>query len=184
MSGSVSVERQLSEAELDQLLKTADSGERARRLGFVKNLYLGDSISEAISREGRSESTGYRWVHRWNDGGLDALLPSYGGGRPAKLSESEVDAFLECIERRQPVSTATVESILQTEFGVEYAAEYLPRKLEEVGLVYRPAARETVDRQAVLEAVDWDEKTPVEQTRRVPYDGRASRATAGWIVSE
>ena len=97
MGDAVSVKRWLSEAELDHQLKAADNGKRARRLGFIKNLYRGDSVTEAIVREGRSESTGYRWLHRWNDGGLDALLPDYGGGRPPKLSESEQEAFLERI---------------------------------------------------------------------------------------
>ncbi|WP_121303369.1 helix-turn-helix domain-containing protein [Haloarcula quadrata] len=184
MCDAVSVKRWLSEAELDHQLKAADSGKRARRLGFIKNLYRGDSVTEAIVREGRSESTGYRWLHRWNDGGLDALLPDYGGGRPPKLSESEQEAFLGRIASQQPVSTETVESILQTEFDVEYAAAYLPRKLEEMGLTYRPPARESVDQQEVLEAVEWDEKIPVDSTRRHPYDGQSSRHKAGWVIAE
>jgi putative transposase len=123
-------------------------------------------------------------MHQWNDGGLAGLLPDYGGGRPPKLPEEEVPVFLECVERRQPVTIDTIESILRTEFGVEYAAEYLPRKLEEIGLTYRPPARERVDREAVRDAVEWDEKESIESTRRHPYNEQSSRTEAGWVVLE
>jgi len=184
MSNSVSVIRRLSEAELDNRLKTADNTEILSRLGFIKNLYHGDTIPEAIAREGRSKSTGYRWIKDWNDGGLEALCPDQGGGRPPKLTATEQKAFRELIERHQPVSTATIKSILHSEFDVEYAADYLPRKLEAMGLRYQPPARETVDRQAVDEAIEWDEKDPVDTTRRHPYDNQSSRPKAGWRIAE
>ena len=184
MSNSVSVTRRLSEAELNEQLKTADSTEILSRLGFIKNLYQGDTISEAIAREGRSESTGYRWIKEWNDGGLEALVPEQGGGRPPKLTAAEQEAFREHIAQHQPVSMAMIKSILHSEFDVEYAADYLPRKLEELGLVYRPPARETVDRQAEVAAIEWDKKDPGDSTPRQPYDKQSSRLEAGWRIAE
>jgi len=184
MSNSVSVTRRLSEAELHEQLKAADNTAILRRLGFIKNLYHGDTISEAIAREGRSESTGYRWIRDWNDGGLEALVPDQGGGRPPKLTATEQEAFREQIERRQPVSTATIKFILHSEFDVEYAADYLPRKLEAMGLRYRPPARETVDQQAVAEVIEWDQKAPADTTRRHPYDNQSNRPKAGWHIAE
>jgi len=184
MSNSVSVIRRLSEAELDNRLKTADNTEILSRLGFIKNLYHGDTIPEAIAREGRSKSTGYRWIKDWNDGGLEALCPDQGGGRPPKLTAAEQEEFLEQIEQHQPVSTATIKSILHSEFDVAYATDYLPRKLEAMGLIYRPPARETVDRQAVVEAIEWDEKASADTTRRHPYDKQSSRPEAGWRIAE
>lgn len=184
MSNSVSVNRRLSETELNDRLKTAESAEIYSRLGFIKNLYQGDAISEAIAREGRSESTGYRWVKDWNDGGFEALVPDRGGGRPPKLTAAKQEAFLEQIEQHQPVSTATIKSMLDAEFDIEYAADYLPRKLESIGLRYRPPARETVDRQTVGEAIEWDRKNPEDSTRRHPYDKQSSRSEAGWRIAE
>jgi len=184
MSNSVSVNRRLSETELNDRLKTAESAEIYSRLGFIKNLYQGDAISEAIAREGRSESTGYRWVKDWNDGGFEALVPDRGGGRPPKLTDAEQEAFLEQIKRCQPVSTATIKSILHSEFDVEYAADYLLRKLESMGLRYRPPARETVDQQAVGEAIECDKKDPEDSTQQHPYDNRSSRPEAGWRIAE
>ena len=184
MSNSVSVTRRLSETELDDQLKAAESAEIYSRLGFIKNLYQGDAISEAIAREGRSESTGYRWIKDWNDGGLEALVPDQGGGRPPKLTATEQKTFRELIERHQPVSTATIKSILHSEFDVEYAADYLPRKLEAMGLRYRPPARETVDRQAEVAAIEWDKKDPGDSTPRQPYDKQSSRLEAGLRIAE
>jgi putative transposase len=184
MTKSVSVTRRLSEAELDHRLKTADSEAIVRRLGFLKNLYQGDTVPEASAREGRSKSTGYSWLQDWNEGGLEALYPDQRSGRPPKLTAAEEDKFLEQIEQRQPVSTATIESILHDKFDVEYATDYLPRKLEALGLVYEPPARETVDRQAVVGAIEWDEKAPVDGTEKHPYNNQSSRLEAGWRLAK
>jgi transposase len=40
-----------------------------RQLGFIKNLYQGDTLGESADREGKSQPTGARWAERWNDGG-------------------------------------------------------------------------------------------------------------------
>lgn len=184
MGDSITVTRRLPEAELDRQLRAAESAERVRRLGFLKNLYQGDSISEAIRREGRSTSTGYRWVNQWNDGGLEAMLPDYGGGRPPKLSDAEQARFRDIVQQRQPVSTDTAASILKSEFEVEYAAAYLPRVLESFGLEYHPPERKKASREAVLEAVEWDQKEPAPTTGRHPYDRQNRRSGAGWVLAE
>lgn len=41
------IKHHLSEEEIDELLREAEDDHRLRRLGFVKNLYQGDSIPEA-----------------------------------------------------------------------------------------------------------------------------------------
>ena len=69
----------LSEERIDELLREAEDDHRKERLGFLKNLYYGDSIAEAADREGRSAATGSRWADAWNEGGLEGLMPSFGG---------------------------------------------------------------------------------------------------------
>ena len=184
MPKSVAVTRRLSEEELDRRLKAADSEAIVRRLGFIKNLYQGDTVPEASAREGRSKSNGYRWLKDWNEGGIEALYPGQRSGRPPKLTAADEDELLEQIEQRQPVSTATIESILHEEFDVEYGADYLPRKLRRMGLVYEPPARETVDRQAVVSAIEWDKKNSGDGTERHPYNNQSSRLEAGWRLAE
>jgi len=54
------IERHLSEAELDVQLRDEEDPEMVRRLGFIKNLYQGDTLGEAADREGKSQPTGAR----------------------------------------------------------------------------------------------------------------------------
>ena len=61
------IERHLTEEEIDELLREAEDDPHLRRLGFLKNLYRGDSIPEAADREGRSAATGGRWADAWNE---------------------------------------------------------------------------------------------------------------------
>lgn len=184
MSDSITITRRVPETELDQQLQTTESVERVRRLGFIKNLYQGDSIPEAAAREGRSKSTGYRWVHQWNDGGLEAMLPDYGGGRPPKLSDSAQTALREIIKTRQPISTEAVAAILQSEFDVEYAPEYLPQVLENLGLEHHPPDRKKADREAIAETIEWDQKESIQTTGRHPYDRQNRRSESGWTLVE
>ena len=52
------VKHHRTEDEIDELLREAEDKHRRRRLGFLKNLYRGDSIPEAADREGVSATTG------------------------------------------------------------------------------------------------------------------------------
>ena len=92
----------MTEEEIDELLREAEDDHHVRRLGFLKNLYHGDSIPEAADREGRSVATGGRWADAWNEDGLEGLMPSFGGGRPPKLDEDEQDELGEMLRDGQP----------------------------------------------------------------------------------
>ncbi len=56
------IEYHLPEERIDEMLREAEDDDRLRRIGFVKNLYQGDTVSEAADRAGRSPATGGRWV--------------------------------------------------------------------------------------------------------------------------
>ena len=130
------IKHHLSEDEIDELLREAEDDHRLRRLGFVKNLYLGDSIPEAADREGRSAATGDRWAEAWNEGGLEALMPSFGGGRPPKLDDEEQDELVEMLREGQPWKSQEIQHLLQEEFDVSYSPNYLGTFLRELGLSY------------------------------------------------
>ena len=68
------IKRHLSEEKLVELLRTAENKHRIRRLGFVKNLYQGDTIAEAADREARSAATGGRWADAWKVYILDITI--------------------------------------------------------------------------------------------------------------
>jgi transposase len=119
------IERHLTNDKLDEKLRTSDDPEMVRRLGFVKNLYRGDTLAEAAAREGMSQPTGARWARCWNEGGLDELAPDHGGGRPSKLSADERERLRQRLEEGQPWSTQEVLHIIEEEFGVSYHPNYI-----------------------------------------------------------
>jgi transposase len=90
----------LSEEEIDELLREAEDDHWLRRLGFLKKIYRGDSIPEAADREGRSSTTGGRWVDTWNEGGIEALMPSFGGRPPRTSTKISNKSWLRCSVER------------------------------------------------------------------------------------
>jgi len=183
-SDSIPVTRHLSEAELDARLREADDVQRLRRLGFIKNLYQGDSVTVAINREGRSRSTGHRWKNRWDEGGIEAMLPNESGGRPQKLDGDERERFRAIVRQRQPCSTDQIERILASEFDVEYAASYLPTVLANLGLSYETPALEIAIESETLDEITWDTNQHRDTTRRHPLDRQSSRLTGGWSLAD
>ena len=84
------IKHHLSPEEIDEAINEAQQADEARlirRLNCIKNLYAGDTLAEAAWRVGVDESAVSRWTDAWNDDGIDGLRPSFGGGRPPKLSD-------------------------------------------------------------------------------------------------
>ena len=119
------IERHLSEDDLDARLRDAEDPEMVRRLGFIKNLYRGDTLQEAARREGKSQPTGARWAAQWNDGGLDGLAPDHGGGRPPKLTASERQQLRQLLATDQPWTTRAVHDLIDERFDVTYHPNYI-----------------------------------------------------------
>ena len=124
----------LPEERIDELLREAEDDRRKERLGFLKKLYYGDTIAEAADREGRSAATGRRWVKAWNGGGLEGLIPSFGGGRTPKLDEDEQEELVEMLRNGQPWKSQEIQHLLKEEFDVEYRPDHLGKFLRELGL--------------------------------------------------
>ena len=180
------IEYHLSEEKIDELLREAEDDHRLRRLGFLKNLYRGDSIPEAADREGRSAATGDRWAEAWNEGGLEELMPSFGGGRPPKLDEDEQDELLELLRDGQPWKSQEIQHLLKDEFDVEYHPHYLGKFLRGLGLSYakprlkRPTRPENPE-EILDERVD-DALDEVEDDE--PHNKRKGDEEDGWVVDD
>lgn len=129
----------LSEAELDTAINEAQKADEARlvrRLCFVKNLYAGDVLEEAASRVGVSQANSSRWAHAWNDSGVDGLRPSFGGGRPPKLSDEQFAELCEILEEGQPWTPRAIHALIEDRYGVTYDPAHLSRKLRASGMHY------------------------------------------------
>lgn len=136
---SKDVKRLLDEASLDEAIDEAQHAGDAhlvRRLCFIKNLYRGDSISEAAERAGVSQPTGSRWIEAWNAEGIAGLEPDFGGGRPPKLDVDEQDRLAEVLERHQPLTTRQIQRLVEEGFGVTYSQRHLSRLLKQLGMNY------------------------------------------------
>ena len=178
------IKRHLSEEKLDELLREAEETRHQERLGFIKNLYRGDTIAEAADREGRSAVTGGRWADAWNRGGLDELMPSFGGGRPPKLDEDEQEVLVELLQEGQPWKSQEIQQLLAEEFDVEYHPNYLGEFLGELGLSYakprpkrptRPENPEELLDERVEDALDEDDQ---------PHNKREGDDEEGWTVDD
>lgn len=126
--------RHLSEDELAEQLRTETDPEMVRRLGFVMNLYRGDTVEAAAAREGKSQPTGNRWADRWNEGGVEGLAPDHGGGRPPKLDDDERERLRERLEAGRPWTAAEISQLIETEFGVTYHPNYIHELLRSLGV--------------------------------------------------
>ena len=130
------VVRHLSEEDIDRLLAEEDDPKIVLRLTFVKNPYEGDTLEEAANRVGKAESTGSRWVRRWNEGGLGQLTPNFGGGPPPKLGRDEQQELLELLRDGQPWKKQEIQHLINEEFDVQFHPVYLSEFLDDLGLSY------------------------------------------------
>lgn len=138
--------RHLTEEELATELRECDDAEMVRRLGFVMNLYRGDTIAEAANREGKSQPTGGRWADRWNEGGIDGLAPDHGDGRPPKLDEEEQKELRQLLEAEQPWTTQEIRHLIEEEFCVTYHPNYIHEVLRSLGMNYAKPRPERPER--------------------------------------
>jgi len=130
------IERHLSVTELDARLRDADDPEMVRRLGFIKNLYQGDTLGDVAGREGKSQPTGARWAERWNDDGVSGLAPDHGGGRPSKLTDGERQQLRDLLEADQPWTTQEILHLIEEKFDVMYHPNYIYELLRSLDMHY------------------------------------------------
>ena len=131
------VERHLDEAQLAAAIDEAQKDGNphlVRRLCYIRNLYAGDSISEAAARVGVTQPTGSRWVDAWNTDGVAGLEPDFGGGRPPKLSEKDREAFRVTLERHQPLTPAQIQQLLAAGFDVSYSRRHISRLIRKLDI--------------------------------------------------
>ena len=65
----VPIDRNVTLAEINVLIKHENNSRVLKRLYFVKFRYLGDSVEEAATKVGVTKKTGYYWQDYWNKGG-------------------------------------------------------------------------------------------------------------------
>jgi len=131
------VVKHLPAEELDRKIKKLEKDTRVlKRLYFIRYLYRGRSVEEAAELVGVTKATGYSWLKRWNSGGYEGLIPEFGGGRPAKLTEEQKEKLKEMLKERESWTTKEVQELIEGEFGVVYSSWQVRRILRSFGMKY------------------------------------------------
>lgn len=136
MSRRISVERCVAADELERLIRKELDPRVKERLIFVRILYGGESVADASAMVGRTRITGYNWLHRWNQGGVEGLKPNFGGGRPSKLSGEEREELKRVLREGGPWRTREIKLLVEERFGVRYSLRHLRRILKAMGMRY------------------------------------------------
>jgi transposase len=143
------IQRHLSPEELDEAIneaQQADETRLVRRLTCIKNLYAGDTLKEAAWRVGVDTSAVSRWTDDWNDHGVDGLRPSFGGGRPPKLSDQQRARLKRVLKEYQPWTTTEIKLLIEEAFDVSYSERHISRLLRKFGMNYAIPRPESPDR--------------------------------------
>lgn len=148
---SKKIKDHLTEEELDEAIDEAQSNDEpylVRRLCLIKNLYAGDTITEAATRVGVTQPTASRWTDDWNEYGVDGLRPEFSGGPRPKLTEDQRDQLAAVLERHQPLTTEHVQRLIEDAFDVSYSRRHVARLLNDLGMNYaipRPGSPDRPD---------------------------------------
>lgn len=172
------------EDTLDEKLREASDEHRLRRLGFLKNLYQGDTIAEAADREGRSESTGDRWAAAWNEEGLAGLMPDFAGGRPPKLDDDQQQELLDMLREGQPWKAQEIHHLLAEEFDVEFHPDYLGTFLRNLGLSYAKPRPRRPDRPDDAEEILDERVDRALADSEQPHNKRDGDDDEGWVLDD
>jgi transposase len=130
------VVKHLSEEELESLIKNEKSKRFAERLFFIRSLYAGEKVETAAKKLGRCKTTGYLWLSRWNTHGLEGLKPTFGGGRPSRLSIAQREELKQKLGSRNYWTSKEARQLVKDEFGISYHPVSVSRILHSLGMRY------------------------------------------------
>jgi putative transposase len=127
----------MSVEELDKRIKCLEKDVKVlNRLHFIRNRYLGDSVELAASKSGVTKRVGYIWQERWNEEGYEGLMPKYGGGRPAKLTEKEKINLKELLSKKDDWTTKKIKKLIKDKFGPDFSEKHVRTILRNLGLKF------------------------------------------------
>ncbi len=133
MSGKskINLEEKITKEELNEEMSSyVDSYRYYQRLIAIKFIMDGHTIKEASDLLDKSYQTVHRWAKTCEKEGLEGLKPSFGGGRPSKLSYEELIELDKIIENTPDLSMKDVQLLVKEKFDVKYS-------LKQIGIITR-----------------------------------------------
>jgi len=133
----IGIKRNMPVEELDKRIKRLELDVKVlNRLHFIRNRYLGDSVELATSKSGVTKRVGYIWQDRWNDEGYEGLIPKYGGGRPAQISDEQKIELKEILAKRDDWTTKEIKQLINDKFGIQFSEKHVRTILRSIGLKF------------------------------------------------
>ena len=81
---------------------------------------------------GKSYQTVHRWIKTCESKGLEGLKPSFGGGRPSKLTYDQLIELDKIIEKTPNMSMKDVHLLVNEKFNVDYSLKANRRNCEKI----------------------------------------------------
>jgi len=130
--------------ELHTLYRTETNARPARRIQAVWLARHGLTCQAIMDVTGAARRTVFDWMAKYNRGGIDELLDRPKSGRPCFLNDDQQKQLLQRVEagpRGQDVvsvfNAATIDELVEREFGVLYSLRGMQALLGRLGLIYQ-----------------------------------------------
>ena len=104
-----------------------------QRLIAINMIVKGFTIADAANAIGVSYQTVHRWAKSCESNGLDGLKPSFGGGRPSKLTYDKT------IEKTPNMSMKDVYFEIKNKYGIDYSMKQIGVIVKKLGYNYSKA---------------------------------------------
>ena len=106
--------------EINILLNFEKDVKVFKKLLYFKFNKMGYSKIESCNLAGFPESSRYYLDDLWAEGGYDALIPHYGGGRSSKLSDKQLNNLKIKLSKKDSWLVDDVKKLIKSEYNVEY----------------------------------------------------------------
>ena len=136
MSGksTIKVLKKVNKTTLDEeIAKYVAYHRYYQRLIAIRIISEGHSIAEAARIIGKSYQTVHRWAKTCESEGLEGLKPSFGGGRPSKLTYDQLIELDKIIEETPNMSMKDVHLIVNKKFDVDYSLKQIGKIVKKLG---------------------------------------------------
>ena len=106
--------------EINLLMNSEKDINIYKKLQYFKFNKMGYSKIESCTLAGFPESSRYYLDDLWAEGGYNALIPHYGGGRKSKLSEEQIKNLEIKLKTKDKWLVEDVRILIKEEYSVDY----------------------------------------------------------------
>ena len=106
--------------EINSLLNSEKDVNVYKKLLYFKFKAMGYSKSKSCKLAGFPDSSKYYLDDLWAEGGYEALVPHYGGGRNSKLSDEQMDDLKLKLDSKDSWLVDDVKNLIEEEYDTYY----------------------------------------------------------------